>query len=426
MLPLIVRPALEELSGAAPGSPQFQMWVGRLFYIPAFAGGIFGLLGGYLTDRLGRRRVLTYSILIYAIAAFASGFSTSIEMLLVLRCFVFIGVCVEFVAAVAWLAELFPEAKRREKVLGYTQAFSSLGGILVATANGLCVAYATHFPAISGFGLDITDPHAPWRYTLMSGVIPAIPLILIRPFLPESPSWQQKKAAGTLGRPSLAALFSPQLRRTTIVTTVMFACAYGAAFGAIQQIQQIVPGLPEVRQMTQGLPPPRAGLMTQETAANVTKVQEIGGLAGRVALAYLAIVVVSRRTLIRVFQIPGLIVMPFTFAVAATTSLSWLYPAMFVAGFFTVGQFSFWGNYLPRVYPLHLRGTGESFAANIGGRLIGTSFAWLTATLAVTSDRAYAPTKIAFVAAAVGFSVYLVGFIASFWLPEPPKENLPD
>ncbi len=426
MLPLIVRPALLELTGATPGSPQFQMWVGRLFYIPAFAGGIFGLLGGYLTDRLGRRRVLTYSILIYAIAAFLSGYSTSIEMLLVLRCFVFIGVCVEFVAAVAWLAELFPEPKRREKVLGYTQAFSSLGGILVATANGLCVAYATYFPAIAGFGLDIADPHAPWRYTLMSGVLPAIPLILIRPFLPESPLWQQKKAAGTLGRSSIAALFSPALRRTTIVTTVMFACAYGAAFGAIQQIPQIVPGLAEVRQMTQGLPPPRAGLITQEVAANVTKVQEVGGLAGRVALAFLAVLIVSRRKLIRLFQLPGLIIMPLTFAFAATTSLSWLYPGIFLAGFFTVGQFSFWGNYLPRVYPIHLRGTGESFAANIGGRLIGTSFAWLTATLAITQDRAYAPTKIALVAAAVGFSVYLVGFVASFWLPEPSKENLPE
>ena len=39
MLPLIVRPALQELVGATPGSPEFQMWVGRLFYIPAFAGG---------------------------------------------------------------------------------------------------------------------------------------------------------------------------------------------------------------------------------------------------------------------------------------------------------------------------------------------------------------------------------------------------
>ena len=29
-------------------------------------------------------------------------------------------------------------------------------------------------------------------------------------------------------------------------------------------------------------------------------------------------------------------------------------------------------------------------------------------------------------AAAVGFGVYLVGLIASFWLPEPPAETAPD
>ena len=238
MLPLIVRPALLELTGAAPGSPQFQMWVGRLFYIPAFAGGIFGLLGGYLTDLFGRRRILTYSILIYAIAAFLSGFSTSIEMLLVLRCFVFVGVCVEFVAAVAWIAEIFPDAKQREAALGYTQAFSSIGGLMVTGAYYVAVTYGPQLPAIAG-------GHSPWRYTLISGVIPALPLIVIRPFLPESPAWQQKKAAGTLRRPSIAALFTPELRRTTIVTTLMFAFAYGAAFGAIQQMPRIVPGLAE-------------------------------------------------------------------------------------------------------------------------------------------------------------------------------------
>ena len=423
MLPLIVRPALLELTGAVPGSPAYQMWVGRLFYIPAFAGGIFGLLGGYLTDRLGRRRVLTYSILIYAVAAFLSGFATSIEMLLVLRCFVFVGVCVEFVAAVAWLAEIFTEPKLREKVLGYTQAFSSLGGLLVATLNGLAVKYAMSLPAIDAFGLVAQNPHAPWRYTLMSGVIPAIPLILIRPFLPESPIWQQKKLAGTLQRPSIAALFSPALRRTTIVTTLMFAMAYGAAFGAIQQIPQMVPGLPEVRAQVQGKPAPEARLIEQRVASDVTKAQEIGGLLGRVVIAFLAVMIVSRQKLIRMFQVPGLILMPIVFGYFATRNLQWLYYGVFLAGFFTVAQFTFWGNYLPRVYPVHLRGTGESFAANIGGRLIGTSFAWLTATLAVTSDRAHAPAKVAMVAAAVGFSVYLVGLIASFWLPEPPKQD---
>ena len=119
----------------------------------------------------------------------------------------------------------------------------------------------------------------------------------------------------------------------------------------------------------------------------------MGGLVGRFLLAYLAVVIVSRRRLLRLFQLPGLIVVPLAFALAAASSLKWMYPAMFMAGLLTIGQLSFWGNYLPRVYPIHLRGTGESFAANLGGRLIGTSFAWVTATLSITPDRVYAPTE---------------------------------
>jgi hypothetical protein len=71
---------------------------------------------------------------------------------------------------------------------------------------------------------------------------------------------------------------------------------------------------------------------------------------------------------------------------------------------------------------MHLRGTGESFAANIGGRLIGTSFAWLTTTLAATSNPADAPAKLAYTAAAVGFSVYFLGLVLSYFLPEPKDE----
>jgi hypothetical protein len=361
---------------------------------------------------------------------------------------VFIGVCVEFVAAVAWLAELFPEPRQREKVLGYTQAFSSIGGLLVALANSYCIAHAGSFPAIALpdwlnlFGGEIKDSHAAWRYTLMSGLIPAIPLIVIRPFLPESPAWARKRAEGTLQRPSFAALFSPELRRTTIVTALMFACSYGAAFGAIQHIPRIVPGLAEVKARAaaaveaalQGKPEAdrqkiarqATGKTNQAVAASVTKVQEVGGLAGRFLLAVLAVAIVSRRTLLRLFQIPGLVLMPVVFAYCAVTNLNLLYAGIFFAGLLTVAQFSFWGNYLPRVYPVHLRGTGESFAANIGGRLIGTSFAWVTTTLAQTADAAAAPTKLAYTAAGVAFAVYLAGFLLSFLLPEPKAEALPE
>src|SRR3954447_6445865 len=57
--PLIVRPALLELGGISPGTPEFAYWSSMLIWMPAVSGGVFGLVGGYLTDYLGRRRVLT-------------------------------------------------------------------------------------------------------------------------------------------------------------------------------------------------------------------------------------------------------------------------------------------------------------------------------------------------------------------------------
>jgi predicted MFS family arabinose efflux permease len=411
MAPLVVGPAIGELTGSKPGSPDFNFWVGMFFWVPAIAGGLFGLLGGYLTDRFGRRRVLVWSILIYAFSAFAAGFSTNVYMLLVLRSMTYVGVFVEFVAAVAWIAEIFPDAKQREAALGYTQAFSSIGGLMVTGTNAFVIAYGSSLPQIFG-------GHASWRYTLISGVIPAIPLMVIRPFLPESPAWQEKKAAGTLRRPSIAALFTPELRRTTILTTLMFAFAYGAAFGAIQQMPRIVPGLPEVRT----LPVPQQQL----TATGVQAYQEFGGLVGRFVLAFLAIRIVSRQRLLRVLQVPGLIVVPLVFAYAGTHSLELSRWGMFFAGVFTVGQLSFWGNYLPRVYPTHLRGTGEGFAANIGGRIMGTSFALVTTQLTNVMPGDTPATKLAYAAALVATFVYAAGLFCSFLLPEPKSEKLPE
>jgi hypothetical protein len=81
---------------------------------------------------------------------------------------------------------------------------------------------------------------------------------------------------------------------------------------------------------------------------------------------------------------------------------------------------------LPHAYPVHLRGTGESFAANIGGRLIGTCFFGVTQWIAyfLPGDMSTYPARVAYTAAGVAFAVYLVNFIASFWLPEPDPKAL--
>ena len=416
MLPLILRPALEQLGGLTFGTPEFTRWRDLMFYVPAVCGGVFGLLGGYLTDRLGRRRVLTWSILLYAFSALGAGFATSLPMLLVLRTTTFVGVCVEFVAAVAWLAELFPEPKRREAILGYTQAFSSLGGFMVSLMAVLIAKISLSLPAIHA-------GHDTWRYLLISGLIPAIPLIVIRPFLPESPVWKEKKLAGTLKRPSFTEIFRPQYRRTTLVSALIFACSLGVAFGAMQQLPQIVPALVQVDPST---PQPQRQQIVQGTVAGVQTLQELGGLFGRFLLAFLAIRIVSRRRLLRVFQIPGLIIVPLVFLYPAVHDLALLKWGIFFAGLFTVAQLSFWGNYLPRMYPTHLRGTGESFAANVGGRMIGTSAALLTTQFAAMMPGATPATHLAYGAAAVAFLVYAIGLIASFWLPEPAREGLPE
>ncbi len=446
MLPLVIKPALAALGGTSPdgvplllpGSPAYTQWARALFFLPALAGGVFGLVGGYLTDLLGRRRVLTFSILLYAASACAAGFATSLPQLLVCRCLVFIGVCVEFVAAVAWLAELFPDREQRERVLGWTQAFSSLGGLLVGAANVLAARFADGLPAIHG-------DHDAWRYTLISGVIPALPLILVRPFLPESPVWAERKRAGTLRRPSIRELFSPALVQTTVVTTLVFAASYGLAFGAIQQLPQILGGpqghaairatakaaqdqaVAAAGQAGRPAPSPGrlksiAGNASDEAVARVTIWQEIGGLVGRVLLAFAAVRIAGRRTLLRIFQVPALVIVPAVFwwistQLGSAGSLPWIKGAIFVAGLVTVAQFSFWGNYIPLVFPTHLRGTGESFAANIGGRVLGTAAAWLTLTFAAATPPD--PVRIAIVGAIVAGSYAAVGAILTAWLPEP-------
>ena len=170
-------------------------------------------------------------------------------------------------AAVAWLAELFPDPKQRERVLGYTQAFSSIGGILVTGVYYLAVdSTPTTLPAIHGSARgvalhadvrrdpgDAADPH------------PAVPAGV-------AGLAAEEERPARCKRPSIAELFAPAFRRTTIVTTIMFACSYGAAFGAIQQMPRIVPGLAGGAR--------RWRVRAQQVAvAAVQCYQEIGGLA---------------------------------------------------------------------------------------------------------------------------------------------------
>jgi predicted MFS family arabinose efflux permease len=408
---LVVGPMLITLGGMKPGTAEFSRWVGLFFFIPALAAGIFGLLGGYLTDVFGRRRVLVWSILLYSFSCAAAAFAQSLPILLLFRCTTMIGVSVEAVAATAWLAELFSHPKQRESVLGYTQACYALGGIMVSGMYYMCVSHAGMLPAILG-------EHEAWRYTLLSGLIPAIPLLVLRPFLPESPLWLDRRHPPGRGRPRFSELFKPALRRGTLLSALAMACVIAIPAGALQQSPRIVPGMANVAHLsTQHI---------QQWVSIVLVCQEIGSAVGRLVFPLLINRVKSRLWLLRTILVMSLALMPVVFLVGARHGLV----AFAVGMFFIQALFnmlhSFWGNYLPRLFPTRIRGTGESFAMNIGGRAVGTFAAVVSTQLALVLPGPNAGLSLA-TACGITVTAVLLLFVAASWRMQDPKtEHLPE
>ncbi len=481
MTPLVGVPAIAELLNVPPNNPLVTLWMGRMLWLTALCGGTFGLAGGWLIDRFGRKRIMAASIFLYAFSPFAAAFSTSLGWFVFFRCATFVGVCVEFVAAITWLAELFPDKRTRSIDLGATQAYASLCGILITAVNVWIVQHAATLPALPL--PELFNAHATWRYALMTGLLPALPIALLLPFVPESAVWREKRAAGTLQplvaeardlnvqlepvRQSFeaAAAATPGLRElaakrsrnrlafraATKAGDKPKADALNAAFKTLgAELDTLTAaGTPREQPMagTPPLPPPaKAALLErekilralgdnrdkQEPLDRLVKergnrsqlFQETGGLTGRILLALLIVAAIARPTLLRLFLVPGLLVLPVTYFALYHTGGAAFDIGIFLSGLLIVAQFSYFGEYLPKVFPLHLRGTGGSFATNVGGRMLGTSAALLTTNLiAPMMTGANTFDKVARAAGWVALAVFLLGVILSFLLPDPRPED---
>lgn len=521
MTPLVGVPAIAELLQVPANNPVVTKWMGNMLWLSALCGGVFGLLGGWLIDRFGRKRIMAASIFVYSLSPVAAALSTTLGWFIFFRCTTFIGVCVEFVAAITWLAELFPDPRRKKIVLGSTQAFASVGGLLVTAMNVWVVAHASTLPALPL--PEIFNAHGAWRYTLFTGLIPAVLIAFLLPFVPESQIWRERRQAGTLKRPSFGDLFAPELRRVTLVTALLSACGYAAAFGALQLTPlRVAPGLPELTtqraalrplqieagqlntnllavmpafhqaekdvpgfaelaaqrakiriaqraarkadnkeqlaalaasfnkletnlvQLAESKPDVKKTLLererimkllgdnrdTQEPFDTAVKArgntiqlyQELGGLTGRILLALLLLVAITRQNLLRLFVVPGVILFPLTYWVLYHESAPAMQLGIFFCGLMVVAQFSYFGEYLPKVFPLHLRGTGGSFATNVGGRMLGTAAAFLTTNIVAPMVGGKTTfDQVAVAAGVVGTSVFVIALALTFLLPEPKE-----
>jgi len=174
--------------------PQLSLLLGASLAATA----VGGLLFGWLADRLGRKPVLSATILTYSVGTFCCGLSPGIGALLVFRVLTGLGVGGEWATGQTLVGETFP-ARTRARFAAVMQTGAPIG-IALATVVGAFLE--PRFSAAFGPGWG-------WRACFFVSVLPAVLVIVIRRFMPESDVWEQSRAHPELrATPSASATAS--------------------------------------------------------------------------------------------------------------------------------------------------------------------------------------------------------------------------
>ena len=177
------------LAGAISGSPRLHLDEASFGATASayLAGAVVGaLFFGWLTDRLGRKKLFTVTVLIYLVATIASGFAWDFWSLAAFRFITGLGIGGEYAAVNATIQELIP-ARRR----GFTDLVIN-GSYWLGAALGAVGAVVVLDPAI-------IDPELGWRLAFVIGGVIGLLVLFLRRFIPESPRWLM-----THGRPEEA------------------------------------------------------------------------------------------------------------------------------------------------------------------------------------------------------------------------------
>jgi MFS family permease len=167
------------LSGALPDSPTLhlsgsQIGAAASAYLVGAVGG--ALFFGWLTDRLGRKKLFTVTVLVYLVATIACGLSWNFWSFAFFRLLTGAGIGGEYAAVNATIQEMIP-ARRR----GFTDLVIN-GSFWIGAAIGALGATVVLDP-------KLIPPEIGWRAAFIIGGVLGFIVLLLRRFLPESPRW---------------------------------------------------------------------------------------------------------------------------------------------------------------------------------------------------------------------------------------------
>lgn len=407
---VVLGPMLHSLLTPAEAK-SFSVYAGIVVGITLLGWAFGGVIGGVLADYVGRKRMMMWSIFLYAIFSGLTAASTGFVMLCVMRFLTGLALGSEWSTGVALVSETWPE-NARTKGLGFLQSGFGWGSLVAS---------------LVWFALSSTHPFGDesWRLVFLVGALPAFVVLYIRRGLDESEKWQRavrekrwaatpsdaqataKKAGADNKRPfTLKQLFTEPTALRCILIFIVLGIVTNVGFWAIATW---LPGTTARLAKAAGAADPG------QWAAAEAVLYTLGSIVAYV-LAGFIIDVIGRRWFVCLAFVGSLIITYITYRLI-TTAVGMEIAAP-INGFFTLGCAYVWIT----IYP------GEVFTSTVRTSALSAIFsgsrfvAWFFPIIAGGLIAFFGGTSN--LAVTVG-SVFVLGIILPWFLPETKGKGMP-
>jgi MFS family permease len=378
---LVLAPALTELlpkSGMA-ATPARVGYVGSVLFAAFLVGWGLSFIWGPIADKFGRTRALAATIAVYAIFTGASAFAANVWQLGIFRLLAGIGVGGEWSMAGTYVAEAWPE-DRRKMGAGYLQTGYYFGFFVAAALNYTVGA------------------HYGWRAMFLCGFAPVLVSLITLSKVREPDRWKAKEAEARRAHP-LREIFSPRYRRRTIVNATLLTVAIiglwsGAVYepAAISQLAKKVgvTGAPAARLVSIG-----TGLLS------------VGTILGCIWLPWIA-ERIGRKLTLALYFVGMMVTIPLAFGWAfyLPKGLTPFLRVLFFMGF-AGGNFAVFSLWLPEQYDTRVRATAFAFCTSVG-RFIGAGVNFFLGSLVLRMGTLGTP--VALTGLAFGLGILVIPF----------------
>jgi MFS family permease len=382
LFPVVARPALKQLlAGAGDGAVGYWMGIATAAFLvgAALGGAVFGWLG----DRLGRVRAMGLSILTYSLVTGVGYLATEPWHLAAVRFVSALGMGGQWSLGVALVMECWPE-KWRPALAGAMGAASNLGFLLVGVTARL-------------------HPVTPekWRWMMIVAAAPALLVVFIVAFVPESERWRAAMKNATVN--PFREVFSLSLRRNTVMGILLASVALIGTWGSATWLPLWADQL--------------AGPTNPMAKANAQMIMAVGQITGAILAPFVG-ARLGRRTAYFLLCLASLTICGGMFRWVHSYDAVFLVMG-FLMGAATASFYGFFPLYLPELFPTRARATGQGLCYN-AGRLFAAAGALLQGSLVGAFGGSYAQ------AGAVVTLVYLLGMGVVWFAPETKGKTLPE